>query len=102
MDWQMRSSTLGATAREFPEFHFAEAKHSIIDNLVNLSPEGACRNSCLEVGVLAAGMTRRTRWGEAYQTLHSTDQRFVAGSTAHFPASAYPHCFVVHVDLTPS
>ena len=73
MDWQMRSSTLGATAREFPEFHFAEAKHSIIDSLVNLSPEGACRNSCLEVGVLAAGMTRMTRWGEAYQTLHSTD-----------------------------
>jgi len=82
MDWQMRSSTLGATAREFPGFHFAEAKHSIIDSLVNLSPEGACRNSC--------------------QTLHSTDQRCVAGSTAHFPASAYPHCFVVHVDLTPS
>lgn len=73
MDLQMHSSTLGATVREFPEFHSVEAKHSIIDSLVNLSPGRACRNLCLEVGVLAAGMTRRTRWGEAYQTLHSTD-----------------------------
>jgi hypothetical protein len=73
MDLQLRSLRLGATARVFPEFHFAEAKHSIIDSSVNLSPEGACRSLCLEVGVLAAEMTRRTRWGEAYQTLHSTD-----------------------------
>jgi hypothetical protein len=73
MDLQLRSLRLGVIARAVPEFHFAEAKHSIIDSLVNSSPGGACRSLCLEGGVLAAGMTRRTRWGEAYQTLHSTD-----------------------------
>lgn len=73
MDLQLRSLRLGAIAQVFPGFHFAEAKHSIIDSLVSSSPGRACRSLCLEVGVLAAEMTRRTRWGEAYQTLHSTD-----------------------------
>lgn len=54
-------------------WRFAVAKHSIIGNSANWSLVGACRSSCLKVGVLAAGMTRRTRWGEAYQTLHSID-----------------------------
>jgi hypothetical protein len=31
----------------------------------------ACRNCCLEVLVLAAEMTGKKRWGEAYQRQHS-------------------------------
>jgi hypothetical protein len=56
-----------------PGWHFAVAKHLTVGNLANWCLVGAYRSSCLKVGVLAAGMTRRTRWGEAYQTLHSTD-----------------------------
>jgi hypothetical protein len=33
----------------------------------------ACRNCCLEVLVLAAEMTGKKRWGEAYQRQHSID-----------------------------
>lgn len=56
-----------------PGWRFAVAKHSTVGSLANWSLVGAYRSSCLKVGVLAAGMTRRTRWGEVYQTLHSID-----------------------------
>jgi hypothetical protein len=38
----------------------------------------ACRNCCLEVLVLAAEMTGKKRWGEAYQRQHSIDYMCVS------------------------
>lgn len=43
------------------------------DSLIVVYPARASRNCCLEVLVLAAGMTEKKRWGEAYQRPHSTD-----------------------------
>jgi len=53
--------------------HSLEARCLRGDSLIVLYPARANRNCCLEVLVLAAGMTGKKRWGEAYQRPHSTD-----------------------------
>ena len=63
---------------ELLEYRFAVVKRLVTGSSANSSPENACRSSCLKVEVLAAGMTRRTRLGEAYQRLHSIDCRMLA------------------------
>lgn len=79
----------------------------------------ACRSCCLGVLVLAAEMTGKKRWGEAYQRQHSIGctvlvhvvshycaflltQICVVGSIARFPAFAYRPLTEAHVDQMPS
>ena len=72
MDLHLRNSRMEVVDLESLGYHFVVAKRLIIGSSASWNLEYACRSSCLEVGVLAAGMTR-TRWGEAYQRLHSID-----------------------------
>lgn len=73
MDLQLRNWRTEVVGQKFLVCRPVVVKRLVTGNLASLRRGDVCRSSCLRVGVLAAGMTRMTRWGEAYQRLHSID-----------------------------